>query len=82
VEWRCGSEQATVFAMIDFSTYTLDQVMKMRDLELRRLDQQLRTFRNEIRENPLQHAVAKLLAPTEALVGWIRAELGERDRRR
>ncbi len=80
--WRCGIDQARVVVMIDFSTYTLDQVVKMRDLELRRLDQQLRTFRNEIRDHPLQHAVAKLLAPTEALVGWIRAELGKRDRRR
>jgi len=68
--------------MIEISTCTLDQVMKMPDLEFRRLDQRLRTFRNEIRVNPLRHGVAKLLAPTEALVGWIRAELGKRDRRR
>jgi len=68
--------------MLDFTTYTRGRVMALRDTELRRLDQDLCAFRNKIRDNSSQEAVAQLLTPTEELVGWVRNEVGRRKRRK
>jgi hypothetical protein len=68
--------------MLDFSTYTRGRVMTLRDTELRRLDQDLCTFRNKIRDNSSQEAVAELLTPTNELVGWVRGEVGRRKRQK
>ena len=68
--------------MLDFSTYTRGRVMALRDTELRRLDQDLCVFRNKIRDNSIQEAVAQLLTPTDQLVGWVRNEVASRKRRK
>ena len=66
--------------MLDLSTCTRGRVMTLRDNELRRLDQDLCAFRNKIRDNSTQEAVAQLLIPTDELVGWVRSEVGRRKR--
>ena len=69
-------------SMIDFSTYTRGRVMTLRDADLRRLDQDLCTVRNKIRDDSTGQAVAGLLATTDELVGWVRGEVARRKKRK